>query len=120
MRYDQNRKGLTTTWKRVTRYAERSDTGYQVSASKGADGWRYSAWAPALCPGWSYRAWADGRSPHWSGEAPREHYALGESIPHRVALIGIYDSAQAARAACEADAEQGFAGASGRSSVVEG
>jgi hypothetical protein len=63
-------------WKRIDAYVQRADSGHQVSASKAADGWRFSAWAPL----------ENGR-----GDAPA----------HR--LLGVFECAEDARAACVLD-----------------
>jgi hypothetical protein len=80
-------------WSRLSKYAERSDQGHAVSASKGTDGWRYSAWAPEADPGVSSLKWYEARA--------QERYRRGEAVPRRSECLGIYPTADAARAACE-------------------
>ena len=83
-------------WSRISDYAERSDQGCQVSASRGADGWRYSAWSAPDEPDLGY--W------DWHAAHCREHYRRGETMPQRSRLLGMFETAAAARAACEQDA----------------
>lgn len=86
------------TWRRVNQYAEASDQGHHVSASKGPDGWRFSAWSPPDKPELDY--WK------WLAQAPtKERYRQGEEVPQRVRLLGIFETAEEARAACESRAE---------------
>jgi hypothetical protein len=84
-------------WTRINSHAEASDQGHRVSASKSVDGWAYSAWSPEACPGLTDR--------QWQAQAhTREHYPRGEQAPQRRRLLGIYPSAEQARARCEQDA----------------
>jgi hypothetical protein len=67
-------------WTRTTPWSERAaGTHYRVSRSDGADGARYSAWHGLLL---------------------REQEKYASRMPD---LLGIYPSADAARAACAAD-----------------
>lgn len=63
-------------WKRIDAYFQRAASGHQVSAARVGAAWRFSAWAPAR----------NGRA-----DAPS----------HR--LLGVFDSAADARAACVLD-----------------
>lgn len=81
-------------WTRINPYAERSDKGQTISASNGADGWRYSAWGAPDQPGLSHWEWLE--------QVAREHYPRGSQIPQRCRLLGIFETAAEARAACEA------------------
>lgn len=81
-------------WSRPNRYTEQSDQGHRVSASKAADGWRYSAWAAPECP--ELTDW------QWNTQTmTRERYGRGEAIPQRCPLLGIFGTAAEARARCE-------------------
>jgi hypothetical protein len=71
---------LPLHWPRTTPWSERAaGTHYRVSRSDGADGARYSA---------------------WHGPLLREQEKYASRMPD---LLGIYPSADAARAACAAD-----------------
>jgi hypothetical protein len=83
-----------------------ADTGHRVTATRGADGWRFVAWGPDQAAGWSYRDWSNGKAPHWSGSEPKARYAVGEHIPQRRVLLGVADTADEARDLCAADAQQ--------------
>lgn len=80
-------------WTPINKYAECSDQGHTVSASKGADGWRYAAWGPEEMPG--AKGW------EWLEATGLEHYRRGAVMPQRSPLLGIYATAAEARAACE-------------------
>lgn len=84
-------------WTRITPYAEQSDQGHHVSASKGADGWRYSAWDAPDLPALGYWDW------HKAGGST-VHYRRGEHLPQRSPLLGIFATAAEARACCEQQA----------------
>jgi hypothetical protein len=85
------------TWTERDRYSQRSDTGHQVSAAKGASGWVYTAWGRDQAPGVHYHDVPDVLG-------AREHYARGEHVPQRFPCLGHFGTAEQARAACEADA----------------
>jgi hypothetical protein len=91
-------------WTRVSAYCETTYSGYTVTAYRTADSWRFGAWCPDAAPGWSYHAFAKGQEPHWAGERHKERYGLGEHVPQRFELLGHCDTAEGARALCEADA----------------
>lgn len=91
-------------WKPAVGIRQESADGYSLTAIRGAAGWKFSAWGPDKAPGWSYRDFANGLIPHWAGDAHKAHYALGEQIPQRFELLGCCESAEAARALCEAHA----------------
>lgn len=69
--------------------------GYRVVATQGAEGWRFSAWGPVANPELSYFAWAD-------KHVQQARYAIGEPVPQRSALLGVYATGQEAREACRA------------------
>lgn len=86
-------------WARNTPLTQRAETGHQVSASRypGSEtGWRFSAWAPTEMPGVSFWKW-------WEQQPMKVHYKRGESVPQRTRLLGVFDTAEAARACCEQD-----------------
>lgn len=95
-------------WQRLSPYClQHSDTGARVAKCgyQGADGalaYRYLAYGPDRAAGWQYRTWSNGTAKHWSGTEPPIRYALGEPIPQRYPLLGVFDSAATAQAACEA------------------
>jgi hypothetical protein len=89
---------------RVSVYCEVSDLGYTVTAYRGRDSFRFGAWCPDAAPGWSYHAFAKGDVPHWAGTRYKVSYAVGEHVPQRFELLGHSDTAEGARALCEAHA----------------
>ena len=70
-------------------HLQRSDTGHQVSATRHG---------PADAARWQFVAWA----PNDQTVPLKAHYARGEPVPQRSQCLGIYPTAAAARAACEA------------------
>lgn len=94
---DHVRGAPSMVWSTASPYSERSDSGYQVSAAKSANGWIYTAWGQDRAPGVHYHAVPDALG-------AREHYKRGEHVPQRYPCLGHYPTAAAARAACEADA----------------
>jgi hypothetical protein len=80
-------------WSRINKYAERSDQGHAVSASKGANGWVFTAWGPEAMPGAKYWDWHDTHA--------KEHCKRGEAVAQRSECLGYYRTADEARAACE-------------------
>lgn len=86
-------------WTKAGRYFECSDSGHRVSAAKTAAGWWFSAWSPPQDPELRYWEWRARHITKW-------HYAIGEPIPHRSRLLGIFDTADKARDACRAHAER--------------
>jgi len=80
-------------WARVNSYFQRSDLGYAVSASRAVDGWRYSAWGAPAEPDLSY--W------DWYAAHAQEHYPRGVAVIRRSMLLGVFETAAEARAACE-------------------
>ena len=95
-------QGTTSTlvWARTSPYSQAAASGHRVSAAKGADAWIYTAWGPDVAPEVSWRDWPPA---HLGG---REHYKRGEHVPQRYPCLGHYPTAEAARAACEADAKR--------------
>lgn len=67
------------------------EQGYRVSRSMLGLVPRYTAWAPAI----EYDALR---------RAMRERYAVGERVPEQRAVLGVFESAADAMAACEAHA----------------
>jgi len=95
-------------WTRVDQYHERADTGERVSASPGPGGWQFFAWGADVAPGLKYYDWPLGN---------KYHYKRGEPVPQRCALLGVFASADEARAACARDRSRvdGLPGAAERS-----
>ena len=87
-------------WSESSPYSQRSDTGHQVSAAKGAHGWVYTAWGRDRAPGVQYHAVSEVLG-------GREHYGRGEHAPERFPCLGHFPTAEQARAACAADAAKG-------------
>ena len=83
-----------SAWTRITPYTERHTSGARVSASRGADGWRFAAWAPLAMPDASVRAWYEANC-NVATRAP------GDRTPQRVACLGVRDSAGEARGLVE-------------------
>lgn len=83
----------------ISPYCARSSTGHQVSASRHgqahATAWQFAAWSPRDKPEMNYWQWAE-QAHHQS------HYTRGQAVPQRRRCLGIYPTADAARAACEA------------------
>lgn len=75
--------------KRGKPYAE-SCKGYSICWARNGDGWRYSAYAPNVY---------ESRSEY--EQELRERYEIGERIPQRHSLIGVFDLSDEAKAACE-------------------
>jgi hypothetical protein len=90
-------------WSRTSDYCLRADTGHQVSATRhgpaDAARWQFTAWAPNDRPELTFWKWKE-------TIVLKVHYARGEPVPQRSQCLGIYPSAEAARAACEADHNQ--------------
>jgi hypothetical protein len=86
-------------WIRGSQYHETTLEGYHVCGTKGADGWRFAAWAPDAYPD---IRWQDWPPPELGG---REHYAIGQHVPQRCACLGIYQTAAEARTVCETHKE---------------
>ena len=80
-------------WDRLSRYCQRSAQGHTVSAAKTPDGWRYVAWSPTEAPEMNRFDWLD--------QMQQVHYPLGEPIRQRSQMLGVFESAEAARACCE-------------------
>lgn len=89
-------------WTRGNGPWQDADSGHRVTAVRHGERWRFAAWGPDRAAGWDYAAWRSGEGEHWSGEEPQEYYQAGERIPQRRTLIGVFDSAEQAREACEA------------------
>ena len=86
------RPGLS--WLDPQAAVQRSADGYRVTAIRLPGGWRFSAWAPPELPALNY----------WQWQAQTEHrasYAIGESPPQRVALLGVFATAEQARHCCQ-------------------
>jgi hypothetical protein len=69
-----------------------SSSGYRICATRGAQGWRYSAFAPPV------------GSEAIEGRL-KVHYCIGEPVPQARAFIGCADDPEGARAMCR-DHEQ--------------
>lgn len=82
-------------WNRISDHCQRSDQGHTVSAAKTPEGWRYVAWSPIESPEMNRFDWLD------QGQV---RYALGEPIRQRSRMLGVFESAAAARAFCESAA----------------
>ena len=68
--------------------------GYRGTAIRLHGGWRFSAWAPEELPELNFGKW----------QAQAEHrlrYAIGEFPPQRVALLGVFATAEQARECCQ-------------------
>jgi len=71
-------------WRRISPYCEEHASGCRVTAARLGARWRFSAWgAPQNLP-----------------KLPPVRYARGEAVPVRRPLLGCFDTAEAARAAC--------------------
>ncbi|NCA71894.1 MAG: hypothetical protein EOM91_17815 [Sphingobacteriia bacterium] len=82
-------------WTRIDTYHERAETGEQVSAGKGVDGWKFFAWGADVAPEFKWYEWPPG---------DKYHYRRGEHVPQRCALLGVFKTADEARLACARDA----------------
>lgn len=82
------------TWTRMDAYHELADAGERVSASPGADGRQFFAWGADVAPGLKYYEWPIG---------DQYHFKRGEYVPQRCALLGVFGSADEARAVCARD-----------------
>lgn len=77
------------TWRAAVGIRQESDEGYSVTAIRHGDRWGFTAWGPD-------------KAPDWAGDAFKVRYALGEQIPQRFELLGCADTAEQARALCDA------------------
>lgn len=85
-------------FERVSKWAEKSEDGYRVSAQKTSWGWQFSAWAPLEMPAVSYERWHEATC--------KEHYAIGEQVPQRRRMLGMANTAAAARSLCDAHSRE--------------
>ena len=92
-------------WQPAKNRVQRSDTGHKVSAAKGPDGagWRFSAWGPTDIPGLTFWKW-------WDQQPVKSRFLRGEQVPQRTPLLGVFETADAARACCEQDFLKGQPG----------
>ena len=86
------RPGLS--WLDPQAAVQRSADGYRVTAIRLPGGWRFSAWAPEELPELNYWKW-------FAQTEHRPSYAIGESPPQRVALLGVFATAEQARDCCQ-------------------
>ena len=86
------RPGLS--WRHPHAAVQPGADGYRVTAVRLPGGWRFSAWAPEALPELNYWKW-------FAQTEHRPSYAVGESPPQRVALLGVFATAEQARDCCQ-------------------
>ncbi|NCC41520.1 MAG: hypothetical protein EOM21_19285 [Gammaproteobacteria bacterium] len=82
-------------WTRVDQYHALAETGERVSAGRCAQGLQFFAWGADVAPGLKWYEWPLG---------DKYHYKRGEHVPQRRALLGVFATADEARAACARNA----------------
>jgi hypothetical protein len=89
---------MDSAWVRQGECHWAGPVGVQISAVRVGDDWRYVAWSGLDKPDLKY--W------DWVKQADfRVAYALGEMIPQRRQMLGVFGTAAEARAACQSEIE---------------
>jgi hypothetical protein len=108
LRAERRRAEIRMNWSPAANRVQRSDCGYLISAAKCGDAWRFSAWGATDRPELSFWKWLD-------QQPCKSHYQRGEHVPQRTPLLGVFGSAEAARARCEEDLKADLKGPAGGS-----